>query len=418
MNNDIAIKAQGLGKRYRRGSARHNSLRDAMENAAARLFRRKSTTETEQALFWALQDASFEIAYGENVGIIGLNGAGKSTLLKILSKIVTPTEGRASVRGRLGALLEVGTGFHNELTGGENVYLYGSILGMTRQEIARKFDAIVDFSEIGEFIDTPVKRYSSGMYVRLAFAVAAHLDPDVLLLDEVLAVGDFMFQRKCMEFTRQLEQQGATILFVSHNMFSIRAMCQRVIYLKQGRIVYDGPTDEGLSRYESDSRLAPATWFNAAADLGILITELELYGEDGKPRAIFDFGERMRVRIGYRALRTIDRPHFLCSIKRSDQILCCNFSSYSDKVDLPQVSGTGIIEILTPPLNLVSDRYLVSIAVREKSFQRVVGAQIGASFHLRHEIFVKMEYGVFHEPAQWRLEEAVSSNPEPEHSLG
>ena len=256
--------------------------------------------------FWALQDASFDIARGENVGIIGLNGAGKSTLLKILSRITTPTVGYARVTGRLGALLEVGTGFHAELTGRENTFLYGAILGMSRAEVARKFDAIVDFSEIRDFIDTPVKRYSSGMYVRLAFAVAAHLDPDILLLDEVLAVGDVTFQRKCMDFARQLERKGSTILFVSHNMFSIKTMCQRVIYLKQGRIVFDGPTDEGLRLYESDSKLGPTPWFNPPRDPSIVITDVELYGEHGEQKTMFEFGERMRVRICYRAFRPIE----------------------------------------------------------------------------------------------------------------
>ena len=413
MSNEIAICAVELGKRYRRGSrTQHNSLRDILNEGVAGLFQRgNSGGENERAAFWALQNASFEISRGENVGIIGLNGAGKSTLLKILSKIVTPTAGRATIKGQLGALLEVGTGFHRELTGRENVYLYGSILGMAREEIARKFDAIIDFSEIGDFIDTPVKHYSSGMYVRLAFSVAAHLDPDILLLDEVLAVGDFTFQRKCMDFAKKLERNGATILFVSHNMFSIRTMCARVIYLKEGRIVYDGPTDEGLSLYESDSRLAPSWWFNASTDTGVVITGVELYGEDGKQRTVFDFGDRMRVRISYRALRPITAPHFLCSISRSDDLLCCNFSSYSDKLDLPSISGEGVIELCTSPLKIVSDRYTVSIAIREKGFDRLVAGQVGCSFQLRHEIFVPTEYGVFHEKAQWRVAQ-VADVPE------
>ena len=224
--NDIAISARGLGKRYRLLGKGGNpdSLRDMISGAFTGAFNRASQERAEREAFWALKDASFDIRRGENVGIIGLNGAGKSTLLKVLSRIVTPTTGEATITGRLGALLEVGTGFHPELTGRENAFLYGAILGMPRSEVARKFDAIVDFAEIGEFIDMPVKRYSSGMYVRLAFAVAAHLDPDILLLDEVLAVGDFTFQRKCMNFARSLEQRGSTILFVSHNMFSIKSM--------------------------------------------------------------------------------------------------------------------------------------------------------------------------------------------------
>ena len=401
MNSDLAISAKGLGKRYRRGSrsSRHNSIRDAVAAGVGALIRSRRRASAVANAFWALRDASFDIARGENVGIIGLNGAGKSTLLKIVSRIITPTIGHARVTGRLGALLEVGTGFHGELTGRENAFLYGAILGMSRAEVARKFDAIVDFSEIRDFIDTPVKRYSSGMYVRLAFAVAAHLDPDILLLDEVLAVGDFTFQRKCMDFAQQLERKGSTILFVSHNMSSIRTMCPRVIYLKQGRIAFDGTTDEGLRLYESDSRLGPTPWFHPSEDPALVITDVELSGEDGEQKMIFEFGERMRVRIRYHAFRPVERPHFLCSIKRADQLLCCNFSSLYDKFDLPRISGDGTIELLTPPLKIISDRYHATIAVREKD-QNVAG-QIGATFHLRHDKLG--EFGVFHEQGEWRI---------------
>jgi lipopolysaccharide transport system ATP-binding protein len=418
MKHDVVIRAERLGKLYRRGSGpRHNSIRDALAAGVGALLRRDKSDLGVRDTFWALQDASFEIARGENVGIIGLNGAGKSTLLKILSRITTPTVGYACVTGRLGALLEVGTGFHRELTGRENTFLYGAILGMSRAEVARKFDAIVNFSEIEEFIDVPVKRYSSGMYVRLAFAVAAHLDPDILLLDEVLAVGDFSFQRKCMDFARQLERRGSTILFVSHNMFSIKTMCKRVIYLKQGRIALDGPTDEGLRLYESDSKLGPTPWFRPPKDPSLVITGVDLCGEDGEPKTLFEFGERMRIRITYHAFKPVEGPHFLCSIKRSDQLLCCNFSSYYDNLDLPLISGDGVIELLTPPLKIASERYHVTIAVHERSFQQLVAGQIGANFHLRHEFFDAAEFGVFHEPAQWRVAGFVTAQTESAHEL-
>jgi lipopolysaccharide transport system ATP-binding protein len=417
MSQDIVIKVEQLGKRYRLGGGggQHNSVRDALAAHVGGLFRGRNSNGGAGSSFWALQDASFDIARGENVGIIGLNGAGKSTLLKILSRITTPTVGYARVTGRLGALLEVGTGFHAELTGRENTFLYGAILGMSRAEVARKFDAIVDFSEIRDFIDTPVKRYSSGMYVRLAFSVAAHLDPDILLLDEVLAVGDFTFQRKCMDFARQLEQKGSTILFVSHNMFSIKTMCERVIYLKKGRVAFDGPTDEGLRLYESDSKLGPTPW--APSDPSLIITDVELCGERGEQKTMFRFGERMRVRIHYRALRPIEGPHFLCSIKRSDQLLCCNFSSHIDNLDLPRISGDGAVELLTPALKVVSDRYTVTIAVREKGFEQLVAGQMGGSFHVQHDIFEVSEFGVFHEPAQWRVVESIAEQTERVHKL-
>jgi lipopolysaccharide transport system ATP-binding protein len=412
MAQDIVIKARKLGKRYRRGSlaTRHNSIRDVLQAQVGVLFSRNKREEQRKTTFWALRDVSFDIARGENVGIVGLNGAGKSTLLKVLSRIVEPSVGTARITGRLGALLEVGTGFHNELTGRENIYLYGAILGMSRQEVSRKFDAIVDFSEIGDFIETPVKRYSSGMYVRLAFAVAAHLDPDILLLDEVLAVGDLSFQRKCMDFARQLQRKGSTILFVSHNMFSIRTMCRRIIYLKNGRMVFDGATEEGLRLYETDSKLGPTPW--APSDPSLLVTSVDLLSEAGERKTMFKFGERMRVRIGYRTLRPIEGPHFLCSIKRSDQLLCCNFSSHADNVHLPPISGDGTVELLTPPLKVVSDRYTVTIAVRENGFKQLVAGQIGSSFHVQHDTFEVSEFGVFHEPAEWRILDSIVAQPE------
>ena len=406
MTSELAISVRGLGKRYRRGTGtRLDSLRDVVQEGVKSLLNgRPAGTESKRMSsrdsFWALKDATFDVRRGENVGIIGLNGAGKSTLLKILSRITTPTAGTGSIKGRLGALLEVGTGFHAELTGRENVFLYGAILGMSRREVAGKFDAIVDFSEIGEFIDTPVKRYSSGMYVRLAFAVAVHLDPEVLLLDEVLAVGDFTFQRKCMEFARALTDRGSTILIVSHNMHSIKTMCQRVIYLKRGRVVYDGLTDEGLRLYEDDSRLEPLHWF-AQSDASLEITNVELFGLDGRPRSMFDFGERLRLRISYKTMRPIEAPHFLCTVRRSDNVLCCNFSSWADGSPFDQIDGAGTITVLTAPLSLVSDGYTVDVLVREHQVGAVVAAQVGTKFHVRHDVFNPEAFGVFHEKAEW-----------------
>lgn len=422
MTNDLAISARGLGKRYRRNMRvdRHDSLRDAFQAGVTYLFAGRSARaeRQERALFWALEDATFDIARGENVGVIGLNGAGKSTLLKVLSRITTPTTGSARINGRLGALLEVGTGFHQELTGRENTYLYGAILGMGRKEVAAKFDAIVDFAEIAEFIDTPVKRYSSGMYVRLAFAVAAHLDPEILLLDEVLAVGDFAFQRKCMNFARQLEQKGSTILFVSHNMFSIKTMCERVIYLKQGRIAYDGPTEEGLRLYESDSKLQTPPWFSdESKNPAIVITGVKMTNRHGAEAAVFDFGESMNFQVSYKAFRRVDRPDFRIGITRQDEIHCATFSSVADQVELPFVEGEGVIELRTPPLNLVSDLYHFNILVREHGFGRIIAAQIGGGFHVRHPVFASNAFGVFHQSGEWRIGEHAQTRSEVVHGV-
>ncbi|MEP7209468.1 MAG: ABC transporter ATP-binding protein [Alphaproteobacteria bacterium] len=407
--SDIAIRAQGLGKKYKLGAlgSQHNSLRDALKSALAG--DRKPAGEASE--FWALRNASFDIRRGENVGILGLNGAGKSTLLKVLSQIVTPTEGTAEITGRLGALLEVGTGFHRELTGRENVFLYGSILGMSHEEVKAKFDQIVEFAEIAKFIDTPVKRYSSGMYVRLAFSVAAHLDPDILLLDEVLAVGDFSFQKKCMDFAKSLEKKGSTILFVSHNMFSIKTMCPRVIYLRKGEVAFDGPTDEGLALYEKDSRLAEAPWFKrGGAKPPLVFTDVKLSNERGEETAMFDIGDRVVIRMRYKTLRPIERPNFAVGFDRVDELHCCTFNTIEDKIDLPMIDGEGELELVTPPLTLTADLYQAMIVVRERNYGEIQAAQLGGSFHVRHPEFSSSAFGVFHQAGKWKHKALVPTS--------
>ena len=245
------IQAEGLGKRYRRGVHVDAGLRHALERFARSPLRTLWGARPET--FWALKDVSLEVREGEVLGLIGRNGAGKTTLLKILSRITRPTEGWAEIRGRVRSLLEVGTGFHPELTGRENTYLSGSILGMSKREIDRKFDEIVAFAEIEKFIETPVKHYSSGMYMRLAFSVAAHLEPDILLVDEVLAVGDIAFQKKCMGKMGEVAKAGRTVVLVSHNMAAINALCSRCVILNLGGVEFDGPTDKATARYYAES---------------------------------------------------------------------------------------------------------------------------------------------------------------------
>jgi lipopolysaccharide transport system ATP-binding protein len=244
-----AIAAEGLSKLYRIGELQrgYGTLRDSLAAGTKRLLKQHHHRHHEE--IWALKDVSFEVEEGEVLGVIGRNGAGKSTLLKILTRITTPTEGRAEIRGRVGSLLEVGTGFHAELTGRENIFLNGSVLGMKRREIARKLPDIVEFSGVEKFIDTPVKRYSSGMYVRLAFSVAAHLEPEILLVDEVLAVGDAEFQRRCLGRMEDFSESGRTVLFVSHNMQVIAQLCDRVILLDEGQVVRDGPGGDVVAEY-------------------------------------------------------------------------------------------------------------------------------------------------------------------------
>ncbi len=252
--SDLAIRVETLGKQYTIGLApeRYRTLRDVLVDGARSVIqprRRRKAAQAETGQFWALKDVSFDVRKGQVLGVIGRNGAGKSTLLKILSRVTEPSQGMAEIRGRVGSLLEVGTGFHPELTGRENVYLNGAILGMKRSEIDRKFDEIVAFSEVDKFIDTPVKRYSSGMYLRLAFAVAAHMEPEILVVDEVLAVGDAEFQRKCLGKMGDVAQEGRTVLFVSHNMSAILRLTEETIVLDKGRLVQRAPTQAAVDYY-------------------------------------------------------------------------------------------------------------------------------------------------------------------------
>jgi lipopolysaccharide transport system ATP-binding protein len=246
--SDIVLKIEHVYKLFRKGES-FNSLRDLLPALTGKMFSRKELSETDQREFWALQDLSFEVRRGEAFGIIGHNGAGKSTALKILSRIIKPTKGRIVVDGRLSALIEVTAGFHQDLTGRENIFLYGTIMGMHRREIASKLDEIIAFSGLEDFIDTPVKRYSSGMFARLGFSVAAHVKPDVMIVDEVLSVGDYVFQRKCVERMKQEIRNGAAIVFVSHNLKDIAAFCNSCLLLERGRTVMSGPTQEVISGY-------------------------------------------------------------------------------------------------------------------------------------------------------------------------
>ena len=301
---DWAIKTEGLGKQYlirHQQDARYVALRDVLGDSLRRMFRRggeKGRSFTREN-FWALKDVSVEIGEGERVGIIGRNGAGKSTLLKILSRITDPSRGRALIRGRVASLLEVGTGFHPELTGRENIFLNGAILGMTNAEIRRKFDAIVAFSEIEKFLDTPVKRYSSGMYVRLAFSVAAQLESEILVVDELLAVGDMAFQKKCLARMEEMGKSGRTVLFVSHNMGTIAALCDRCVLLSAGQVQAVGPTVEVVAKYNRvDERHATVTITPAMRNRGdgrVRFLSASIFNSGGQPASSFLIGEDFRI---------------------------------------------------------------------------------------------------------------------------
>jgi lipopolysaccharide transport system ATP-binding protein len=324
--SDVVIRAENLGKRYRLGeTVPYRTLRESLCNwtaAPLRWLRHGSRSDNGRAedTIWALRDVSFEVRQGEVLGVIGRNGAGKSTLLKILTKITKPTTGQARIRGRVGSLLEVGTGFHPELTGRENIFLNGAILGMTRVEIKRKFDEIVDFSGVERFLDTPVKRYSSGMRVRLAFAVAAHLEPEILLIDEVLAVGDADFQNKCLGKMGEVAGCGRTVMFVSHNMTAVTGLCGRCLVLDGGEVLTVADARSGVQRYYSslsapgDAASAVPGRFDLASrcnpyDAGeLLIRGLQLSDAEGSPRNSFPMGEPLEITIHLSGLHHYRSP--------------------------------------------------------------------------------------------------------------
>ena len=350
--SDIVIKAENLGKKYvighqaERGG--YTALRDVLMQNARTLWNKTKDLATGKPIIqgdtmeevWALKDVSFEIRRGEAVGIIGRNGAGKSTLLKILSRITEPSTGRVTIKGRVASLLEVGTGFHPELSGRENIYLNGTILGMTRVEIKQKFDEIVAFAEVERYLDTPVKRYSSGMYVRLAFAVAAHLEPEILVVDEVLAVGDASFQKKCLGKMGKVAKEGRTVLFVSHNMSAIKSLCNRGIYINQGRTISSRNLDECISLYNNHSNISTSFWEGNIGD-----SDVRLYRVSIKPvnseGGIFFRGEKAIVEIEYELLKKQD--YLIVGVefynRREQLIALSRFSDYFD--DLPQIKYPG-----------------------------------------------------------------------------
>ncbi len=303
----VAIEVDSISKRYRLGEYRaaYGTLRESLVHAGRRLTGHEHHRPTMEV--WALRDVSFQVPEGQVLGIIGRNGAGKSTLLKILTRIATPTSGRAEIRGRVGSLLEVGTGFNQELTGRENVYLNGAILGMKRREIDQRFEEIVDFSGVERFIDTPVKRYSSGMYVRLAFAVAAHFEPEIMLVDEVLSVGDAEFQRRCLGRMEQLGNAGRTVVFVSHALGSVAQLCDRAIWIDGGQIVGDGRPPDVIANYlhQTHSAGAERAWPEESApgnDLAKILS-IRTLPHEGMPPGVVDVRRPIGVEVGFRVLR-------------------------------------------------------------------------------------------------------------------
>ncbi|HWW62063.1 MAG TPA: ABC transporter ATP-binding protein [Thermoanaerobaculia bacterium] len=354
-----SVTIEGLSKRFRIGAMREDyaTLRDRISG----VFKRRNAPPESREI-WALRDIDFNIAHGEALGLIGHNGAGKSTLLKILSRITEPTKGRAILRGRVASLLEVGTGFHPELTGRENIYLNGAILGMSRAEIRANFDAIVAFAEVEKFLDTPVKRYSSGMFVRLAFAVAAHLTPEILLVDEVLAVGDIEFQRRCLGRMNEVARSGRTVVFVSHNLESIERLCTRAVLLRRGQVERYGPARDVVASYLSDRQAAASFDFTAIADREgsgrARISGIEvLSSEHDEPLDAVPIGETFRVRIHYEARERIANPVIGMGLvtPRNERVFTTSTTEAGVAIDA--IEGPGAFECVIRRPNLLPGPY-------------------------------------------------------------
>jgi lipopolysaccharide transport system ATP-binding protein len=371
----VAIEVDSLSKRYRIGQyqAAYGTLRETLVHAARRVTRQEHQRAAQE--IWALQEVSFNVPEGQVLGVIGRNGAGKSTLLKILTRIVTPTAGRAEIRGRVGSLLEVGTGFNGELTGRENVYLNGAILGMKRREIEQRFDDIVEFSGVERFIDTPVKRYSSGMYVRLAFAVAAHFEPEIMLVDEVLSVGDAEFQRRCLGRMEQLGNAGRTVLFVSHALPAIAQLCDRAIWIDGGRVVGDGRPAEVIATYlhQTHSAGTERTWPAESApgnDLARILAVRAL-PHDGMPPGVVDVRKPIGVEITFRVLRN-GKPLFP-KIKVLDQEGAIAFNAMDiDRRWLEQTPPGDYAATAWIPANLLNEgSAIVEVAICSLDFPKL-----------------------------------------------
>ena len=395
----VDLELKKVSKKYR--------IRSEAE-ASSSFLRKLVSIRKRKEDFWALKDISFSVQRAEALGIIGHNGAGKSTILKLLSRITTPSSGEIMINGRLSALIEVGSGFHPELTGRENIYLNGSILGMLRREITKKLDSIVDFAELRQFIDTPVKRYSSGMYVRLGFSIAAHLDPDILLLDEVLAVGDASFQQKCIQRITELKKSGTTIVFISHDLRAVQKLCDRVILLKGGQIEADGDPRETIALYESSSRNLHAqerVGISQEASREAVVKSLSFYNDENKEGLAFETGMPMKAVLKYEVRKPLVDVIFEVQFYSQENRLCSFFSSETlgGRIDVQR--GDGSITFDCSSVGLGPGVYFVDVGIRNRLApfgididwrRRCLAVRIDYDRHLRDTFY--MPYICRHSP--------------------
>ncbi len=425
--SDAIIKVENLGKKYiighqQQGSSNYVALRDVIADGAKSLMKSfqmlKSPIPKNTEEFWALKDVSFEVKQGECIGIIGRNGAGKSTLLKILSRITEPTTGRIEIGGRVASLLEVGTGFHPELTGRENIYLNGAILGMSREEIKRKFDEIVAFAEVEKFLDTPVKRYSSGMYVRLAFAVAAHLEPEILIVDEVLAVGDAAFQKKCLgKMGDVATKEGRTVLFVSHNMGTIQKLCQRCLLLNQGKLIKQGKAETVVKMYFQENDCSSQT---STTSLNLhqgrksikqaILKKIEIFS-DNFPTTTLRMGGNLKLIVLFQSEVPISNLRFGISIEdyTGQRILALTPSFQSPELFKDKIYKEGKIICEVPTLCLVAGLYYITLIIGNGHsdldyIERAVELKVEPYDVFDTGYVPESQHGFFYQDAKWLLD--------------
>ncbi|MBR8827042.1 MAG: ABC transporter ATP-binding protein [Gomphosphaeria aponina SAG 52.96 = DSM 107014] len=420
--SDTIITVENLSKKYviaHEKPKRYTSLRDVIANSAKSLGQKllkdqktSDTPETEE--FWALKDVSFEIKRGDRVGIIGRNGAGKSTLLKILSRITEPTTGKISIKGRVASLLEVGTGFHPELTGRENIFLNGAILGMSREEIKKKFDEIVAFAEVEKFLDTPVKRYSSGMYVRLAFAVAAHLEPEILIVDEVLAVGDAQFQKKCLGKMEDVSKEGRTVLFVSHQMAAVEKLCQKGILLTKGKVNYIGSQTETITKYLTSVNNSMISLVDRQDRIGsgeIKVIGIEIKDDDGNILDLVQSGQSINIYLHYDTKTQVLLSDVIAGISVKTQLEVPVFLQHNrmtqDNFGIIPHQGSFVCRVNKLPL--APSNYLISYSLMKNgsyldALNNVLELSVTAGDFYKSGEVPPISHGVCLVDAQWRLQ--------------
>jgi len=422
----VVIRVDKLSKQYRIGHA-NPTLREHITNLMTLEFLRE---KPEEETLWALRDVSLTIENGETVGIVGRNGAGKSTLLKVLSKITYPTYGQVKISGRVISLLEVGTGFHDELTGRENIYLNGSILGMPKKEVKRQLDAIVDFSGVEQFIDTPIKRYSSGMRLRLGFAVAAHLDPDILIVDEVLAVGDAAFQKKCLDTIQKLRASARTILFVSHNLAAVENLCERCVWIDHGEVHMDGESRTVIREYQGSMRDTAAVVEDLEGTKTrrgngkIRFTGLEFLSPEGVSQKVIRAGDRIIMRFHYRVHEAVAFPSFGFRMYTEAGALVTDSSTSHHGIYVPAVEpGEGYLDLEIDCLNLLAAKYSISLWATDQAggllydnVENAVTFEVDTANLYKSNLVIDSRFGIVYFPQRWdlsgmsgRVEEAPGS---------